>query len=480
MAVDFHVETGRGRIVWVDAARGIAMLMIVASHLLRNGPVADYLGSSGVVLFFFLSGYIAGGTGGCDRHSKASSVRRREEASFGQSRKNAAKYWKKKFYHIYLPYLFVGLFSILVYAAGGKFAADSLGASAKDTDILHNLIYLLYANSKGGRMKWNETLWFLPCFLVVLLLASLIEKILAIYEIYDGGTQRQSRERIFLTVDCVLLGYLFSQVLHWELPWQAETAFTMMLFYEGGILWRQTQRGPGASGVYGNSDVRLSSPLILAVLSAAFLTASIILTIINDPGEDASSGTAYQTMLRKRLLSGISTRADVYPHFLLSLLILCLCTVAFCLLARLSVRAASVLHGHGERRFELQHGRQKNVSDRCSTQKNISEGCSTQRVGQGNVPDIQDRGFLASTGRQSLDIMLWNKFPVLAVQIALSAAGAAKLLTGNRSSAAGLLLALLPAILCEMLCLIWAKLLRTAASCITSVAEEVSLSGKHI
>ena len=51
------------RMVWVDVGRGAAILMIVASHLIRTGPVTDYLGAAAVALFFYLSGYV------CDRDS---------------------------------------------------------------------------------------------------------------------------------------------------------------------------------------------------------------------------------------------------------------------------------------------------------------------------------------------------------------------------------------------------------------------------
>ncbi len=358
------------RMIWVDVGRGIAILMIVASHLIRTGPVTDYLGSAAVALFFYLSGYV------CDPQQCVRPGSR-------------AAYWRKRFRRIYLPYVGVGVFSILLYAAGGRFAASRLGVAVRDTGIVQNLGYLLYANSKGGRMKWNETLWFLPCFMIVLLLAALIEEILGVYRVYDGGTQRQTRERIFLTVDSVLLGYLFSQVLRLELPWHAETAFTMVLFYEAGILWRAAER-----------PAWMRRRGALAAVFLVLFAASVLLTRENDVRADG------------RLKSGISIRGDIYPHFLLSMLILALCVAAFCLLA-------GWMTGWEEKR---------GVASRA----------------------------MAFLGQRSLSIMLWNKFPVLAVQLGLGMISphAARWVVKN-NTIPGMLLAILLAVLCTLLCVVW-------------------------
>lgn len=379
------------RMVWVDVGRGAAILMIVASHLIRTGPVTDYLGSAAVALFFYLSGYV------CDPQQCVRAGSR-------------AAYWKKRFRRIYLPYVGVGIFSILIYAAGGRFAARRLGVTAKETGILQNLGYLLYANSKGGRMKWNETLWFLPCFMIVLLLAALIEEILGVYRVYDGGTQRQTRERIFLTVDSVLLGYLFSQVLRLELPWHAETAFTMVLFYEAGILWRAAER-----------PAWMRRRGALAAVFLALFAVSVLLTRENDVRAGG------------RLRSGISIRGDIYPHFLLSMLILALCVTAFCLMA-------GWMTGWEEKRGAL------------------SEPGALSCA-------------LAFLGQRSLDIMLWNKFPVLAVQLGLGMISphAAQWVVEN-NSIPGLLLSLFLAVVCALLCVVWSAVLkamwrRTAAGC---------------
>lgn len=379
------------RMVWVDVGRGAAILMIVASHLIRTGPVTDYLGSAAVALFFYLSGYV------CDPQQCVRAGSR-------------AAYWRKRVRRIYLPYVGVGVFSILIYAAGGRFAARRLGVTAKETGILQNLGYLLYANSKGGRMKWNETLWFLPCFMVVLLLAALIEEILGVYRVYDGGTQRQTRERIFLTVDSVLLGYLFSQVLRLELPWHAETAFTMVLFYEAGILWRAVER-----------PAWMRRRGALAAVFLVLFAASVLLTRGND------------VRVGGRLKSGISIRGDIYPHFLLSMLILALCVTAFCLMA-------GWMTGWEEKRGAL------------------SEPGALSCA-------------LAFLGQRSLDIMLWNKFPVLAVQLGLGMISphAAQWVVEN-NSIPGLLLSLFLAVVCALLCVVWSAVLkamwrRTAAGC---------------
>ena len=52
-------ERSEGRIVWLDAARGIGILLIVAGHILpMTLPISHFIYSFHVPLFFFLSGMV--------------------------------------------------------------------------------------------------------------------------------------------------------------------------------------------------------------------------------------------------------------------------------------------------------------------------------------------------------------------------------------------------------------------------------------
>ena len=169
-----EIKSGALRIGAVDRGRGIAILFIVSAHVLRKGALADYLMSTGVALFCVLSGVLLPG---------------------GKKR----PFWQKvarRLRRIYVPYLLVGLVSILVYAVLGQAAAAILKTKSgeMETGVLTNIGYLLFANSKNHHsMKWNETLWFLPCFLLALLFSAGIE--LAVPKCRTSATQGITKQK---------------------------------------------------------------------------------------------------------------------------------------------------------------------------------------------------------------------------------------------------------------------------------------------
>ena len=55
------MEKSKNRILWVDASRGIAMLLVILGHCIGslNDPGYKFILSFHMPLFFFLSGYCA-------------------------------------------------------------------------------------------------------------------------------------------------------------------------------------------------------------------------------------------------------------------------------------------------------------------------------------------------------------------------------------------------------------------------------------
>ena len=145
------------RIDAIDYAKAIAIWLIVTGHVIRRGPVMDFTSMAGVPCFFFLSGLT------------------HRIVREGQSGKGAALW--KRFRQLMVPYFIVGFLSIVLYRLMGQVAAGSLNVKMKG-NFLTNLLELLYANSKNGHMKWNESLWFIPCFFATLCLAELAERII--------------------------------------------------------------------------------------------------------------------------------------------------------------------------------------------------------------------------------------------------------------------------------------------------------------
>lgn len=191
----------------IDFSKAVAIYLVVLAHLLRDGHYFAYMAPASVPVFFFLSGVTY--------HFKPS----------------ASDFFKKKIRSIIIPYFFTGLISILVFLCLGELVGDRLGASIKTTDLLPNLLNLLYGNSKAGAMKWNNSLWFLPCLFVILTLVYLFDKLCDHFH-WNVGIPH----RLFFALLCGILGVclsVFYPKLH--LVWHFESALCNVPFFELGI-----------------------------------------------------------------------------------------------------------------------------------------------------------------------------------------------------------------------------------------------------
>ena len=149
------------RITYIDAAKGLGIVLIVFGHIASNDALRQYIYSFHVPVFFFLSGM---------------TYRLKEDL---------AGTWKKRMSRLYLPYLIFSLISILLFCLMGKMAASRLQVNLVDGNIGSYLAGMLYANSRTGYMKWNTPLWFIPCLLATYLIADVIE--MAVRKAARGG-----------------------------------------------------------------------------------------------------------------------------------------------------------------------------------------------------------------------------------------------------------------------------------------------------
>lgn len=197
-----------GRILWIDTVKAMAAWMVVTSHLLRQGVVTDLLAAMSVSIFYVLAGVTM------HRHA------------------DLVQFVARLLRRIVLPYLAAGLVSIVIYRLLGSYAAGRLGAEGIHTTIPEDLMHLLYGSSVGGRMKWNESLWFLPCYCIVILLAELIERMGQIHSILPA----------ILYIACGYGGFTMIAAGIMGLPWHLETALLVMpLCGAGRYLYRGMQ-----------------------------------------------------------------------------------------------------------------------------------------------------------------------------------------------------------------------------------------------
>lgn len=205
------IEKKAVRVAYIDLAKCIGIYLIVLGHMLRRGTVLSYLITAGVPLFFFLSG-----------------------VTYHYS-EHKISFWKKKFASLLVPYLFAGIISILVFYILGSFAGKKLGVAIRSTDIFPNLLGLLYANSKTQYMKWNNSLWFIPCLFCIFIPVDLLETLIT-----KSGLKHTFWIRMIGIILISSLGQLFTHApFSILLPWQLETAFNMFIFTECGVIFQK-------------------------------------------------------------------------------------------------------------------------------------------------------------------------------------------------------------------------------------------------
>lgn len=182
------------RVTWIDAARGLSILIIVYAHIYDVSLVSDFVHLFHVPIFFILSGLV---------WKKAESVK---------------GFAVKTFNNLVIPYLFVGIISIGLYMLMGA-SLKSKGALS----LLQCFEGLFYANSRTGLMTWNRPLWFIPCLIAVRIVWELIALI----------KSKKLRAAIVLFV---WAGGIALIMLPWiKLPLQGEVALNMLPFYAFGV-----------------------------------------------------------------------------------------------------------------------------------------------------------------------------------------------------------------------------------------------------
>ncbi|MBE6959383.1 MAG: hypothetical protein E7448_01475 [Ruminococcaceae bacterium] len=188
----------KNRIQWIDIAKAITILLVVLGHTLRDGAVQRMVYGVHLPAFFLLAGMTCKTT-------------------------NIAGRLRKDFLRIMVPYYVFGLASILIFAVLGSVAADQLAMDV-DTSFGKNLVELLVMNPKGGRMKFNLPLWFLPCLFAVKCLYYGLVKLF-----------RDDQKKILIaSLVLGVIGFVYTGLKGPSLPFNFSVALKMMAFFAFG------------------------------------------------------------------------------------------------------------------------------------------------------------------------------------------------------------------------------------------------------
>ena len=192
----------KSRIGWIDAARGISILIIVYAHIYDESQISEFVHLFHVPVFFFLSGMV-----------------------WKQS-PNIKKTAFNLFYKLMIPYYICSIISIAVYTVLGKFFTHN----AESLPVIKCLAGMLYANSKTGLMIWNRPLWFIPCLFIMKLIWEVISK----KELW-----KFNRNITVLLLFVIGLVWSYSPMRAIKAPFQLEVSLVMILFYALGVECRK-------------------------------------------------------------------------------------------------------------------------------------------------------------------------------------------------------------------------------------------------
>lgn len=198
---------GGGRVLWLDAAKGLGISLIVIGHVwsLSDPPLFYlWLFAFHVPLFFFISG-----------------------TTFKVKQASTAAVLAEKSYRLITPYIWFALLGYALYLAG-YFATGSMSERPGQFDygLWVPLVGILHGTAGEGYLV-NSPLWFLPALLVTYTLAYVI------------NTYLPSKAMQFAaTAGLMMIGLFINDQI--RLPWGIVPALIAVGFFQTGHWMMQT------------------------------------------------------------------------------------------------------------------------------------------------------------------------------------------------------------------------------------------------
>lgn len=187
------------RIGWIDAAKGIAMFLVVLGHNPLPTSLIKFIYCYNVPIFFLMSGY---------------TFRTEKYSSMGQLLRVLAR-------KILLPYVLMNFIAFGVFYWTRDLVPDAAGAK---------LLFwgMAYGVGDNRSLRFNTPLWFLPCIFVVQCFWYLLDR-------YGKKTKP------FWVILSSVIGYFVYSLIGNRLPWGMDVAFTGLVFFALGNFFRKEQ-----------------------------------------------------------------------------------------------------------------------------------------------------------------------------------------------------------------------------------------------
>ncbi len=204
-----ETEIQRQRVVWIDTLKGFGIFLVFLGHTtLINKNVDHYIFSFHMPLFFFISGVLF-----------------KTDAS-GKYNQFILKELKTRM----MPYLAFGLLTYLIWLLFfllRKYVIYQGSAALPESLFYKPLVGMLYGNGIDGWMTHNVILWFLACLFVTEII---------FFTIFRAF--KEKRVIMAVLVAFATFGYLDSMYSPIRLPFSVDIAFTAVVFYGLGYLFK--------------------------------------------------------------------------------------------------------------------------------------------------------------------------------------------------------------------------------------------------
>ncbi|WP_353853887.1 acyltransferase family protein [Bacillus sp. Bos-x628] len=188
------------RLDWVDAAKGMGILLVVMAHVPIPDSLKQFIYSFHMPLFFILSGMM-----------------------FQSASRPAGPFIQKKAKSLLLPYLYFSIITYVFWFLVTRFFAFK---GQTDIDPFVPFTGIFISNADEARLTHNPAIWFLTTLFLVEILFFFMHRL----------TKGKPATLISLTVLCGITGYASTLFLHQSLPWNANVALTAVVFYSIGFL----------------------------------------------------------------------------------------------------------------------------------------------------------------------------------------------------------------------------------------------------
>ncbi len=185
------------RIHWIDAAKGLGIILVIMSHAPMNPELRAFLFAFHMPLFFYLSGVV-----------------------FKPSRQAPLTFVKKKARGLLLPYF---IFSAITYVTWFVLFRHLPFTPGENVDPIHPFTGIFLSTPENYQLTYNPAIWFLTCLFLVELLFFFYYRL-----------SRGKWIGLFL-LTAAILGY-GSTFLQFAIPWNGFVALTAVVFYGLGFL----------------------------------------------------------------------------------------------------------------------------------------------------------------------------------------------------------------------------------------------------